>query len=1236
MTNTSISFIKIGSFLNAPKTQKLISFSNMSFRDMLIETNINLIDTEGLEMGLNVDLEFTNLTFDNINYSKVGNLLVLGHLSSNYCVIKDSSFTNLNSAGILIGTTSSLSKKAKVKFINNRFNSFYSESGSFISVEKEAIVEFENCTFTDLHTLSSGAAITAGASKANVVVSNSKFTNNSAVEGSIFNIQSESMIRCNNCFISNNFALTSGVVKIDSNGYFYFYDSVITQNYAKNSQMSLVFDSVNLSVLDKWDIYNNSMINMDQIAIEINSQWTNLWFLSQQLKNYINSNFDALKNEKSSLALIQSISGSVKFTNSTYVHDQDAIVHAFVSKITFESSVISSISMNDNTIEIVSSTLEFTEMNIHNISNPGNHEFIDISSESSMQMSNVLYKDSDSILFSLRSSEGVASNVKIENVQKAHNLFEIFDSSSVDISNFTAINSTSTADSLISIEKSRNLRVDSFNLDNIDNPLFIIKDSHFREMNKFNVSEWAIPFIVENTKIDILMDSSFTHNGNTDVFGGVLNILNSDITISNSTFRLNTAEIGGAIYFDWTSLELWNLRISNATFASNTASSKGGAIYYNFKRPQLIDVINQNNIAPYGPDLASYPVKIKFADRNDMVINDIGSNIKYEKEVKFALFDYDDQVMVLNNVNQITLTPVNLSISSIGGVNSVLMKHGIATFTNLIATAKYGSKDVKYQVSSKAINKVKINEVFGTSINDNIVTFNFRNCIPGESIINNYKCQECSAGSYSFQWNSPECYSCLDNAIWLGRDQMEVVPEYWRMTTNSTKIVECINKDACKGGFSPENEYPVNWSEGYKGILWSECIITNSKKYQKVNDFECQKCPNMAMNSIRVIGVCLLVFIFFMIIILINIRKTKESEISVLFRIMTNYFQLLTTSLSFSSSFPGTLSNIFNPIEKFGGASETFLSFDWFINDYEIKGPFPSNALFKLFLTVFLPIILTLFASLIWVLVHFVYKKWAPLLGRCIIISFISTVFILHPKLTEQSFSLFRCIEVDDGQNRVRIDTSIECLSSEHISWIFALSIPILIIWVVTWPLLAFFLLYRSLKKHQNSLASQYLLILYQGLKRDKFYWEFVNTLRKVLLLLILLIPDLMKVMISAVILYITIRIQLYLKPYKKEENNMIEILALTAGQVTLLSSVVFNSDESVGFINLFILIFIVSINVKFLLEWFYLIFLCASDRFTLFQIVSKLHLYNLTQFRWQCFSSSFWEKDQNPYWNLV
>jgi hypothetical protein len=1175
---------------------------------MQLSSKLNLIDTSGLSYNLNVTMEFKNIIFVNIGSSTTGNLLSFGHQLPKTLIVRDSSFKNLNSAGIVVGITTSVSdaQTTKVTFINNQFDSFYSESRSFVSVYKEAIAEFLNCTFTNMHTLSSGAAITAGASKARVIVSDSTFTNNSAVDGSVFNIESESFIRWNTCSFISNFALTSGVVRINSNGYFYFYDSLITQNYAKNNPISLVFDSVNLSILDKWQIYENSMMDLNQILAEINTRCSVLCFLISPLKQYINSNKETIQSEASSRALIQLISGSVKVLNFTHVHHQDAIINAFVSTVVFENSTISQINMTVNWIEIVSSSLTFSGMDVTAISNLGQNEFIDISSESSMAISNVMYNDSDSILFNLRSSEATIQNVTIENVQDAHHLFELYDTKNVRMSGFNIFNSSSVSESMVSIKNSDQISVNDFIFDGVEKTILIIEKTFLTEIKNLRISKSFSPVSIKDSTIELLSNSIFMDNTskNTSV-GGALNLYNSDVRIVNSTFANNTAESGGAIHFDWNSMALCNLDVSNSIFFQNNATAKGGAIYYAFKRPQLTNVTNQNNSAPYGPNLASYAVKIKMVGSNEMVIDDIGSNIKYEKEVKLALLDYDDQVMVLNNANQITLNPVDTAISSIGGVNSVLLRDGIATFNNLIAVAKYGSQAVQYQASSKGIDNNKVKQVHKDWVCNNIITFNFRNCKPGESIIDGYKCHECSVGSYSLDWNSPKCISCMDDAVCLGKDEIEINPGFWRMTTNSTKIVQWLNEDACDGGYNSKKEHPVNWAEGYSGVLWTEWQISGSTKYQKVNDFECQKCPNMVLNTIRVVGVGLLVFIFFMIIIVINVRKTKESEVSVLFRIMANYLQLLTTSMAFSSSFPDSLTNLFSPVKRVGGASDTFLSFDCFITDYEIRGPFPSNVLFKLFLAAFLPIILTLLVSAIWIAIYFAFRKWVPDLKRYLIISFISVVFLLHPKLAEQSFSLFRCIEVDYGERRVRIDASIEWYSTEHVSWLMLLSMPILIVWVTSCPLIALYLLFTSIKKDESNKVKKYLLILYQGLKRDRFYWEFVNTLRKVILLFILMLSDTLKILFSATLLYITIRLQIYLKPYRDEANNKIEILALTSGLVTLLSSIVFISEDSVALLDLCLLIMIVIINAKFILEWSYKMILWASKKSRFFKIVS-------------------------------
>jgi len=152
----------------------------------------------------------------------------------------------------------------------------------------------------------------------------------------------------------------------------------------------------------------------------------------------------------------------------------------------------------------------------------------------------------------------------------------------------------------------------------------------------------------------------------------------------------------------------------------------------------------------------------------------------------------------------------------------------------------------------------------------------------------------------------------------------------------------------------------------------------------------------------------LIVFSFFMFTIILNVRKTEESQFSVLLRILTNYLQLITTSMSMSLSYPSTLTSVFGPITRLGGSSDTFLSFDCFATDYDIKGPFESNSILKLFLLAFLPLILFGIVTLIWLLTYIVNKKYVKTMKRNLAISAISIILLLHPKLTEQSINTFR------------------------------------------------------------------------------------------------------------------------------------------------------------------------------------------------------------------------------------
>jgi hypothetical protein len=82
--------------------------------------------------------------------------------------------------------------------------------------------------------------------------------------------------------------------------------------------------------------------------------------------------------------------------------------------------------------------------------------------------------------------------------------------------------------------------------------------------------------------------------------------------------------------------------------------------------------------------------------------------------------------------------------------------------------------------------------------------------MPGEYHTSGNQCNECSFGTFSYDWNSTECTNCIDDSICLGGAHVEVYSGYWRRRHDSTMTIKCPNEDACLGGYNLQNEVPVS------------------------------------------------------------------------------------------------------------------------------------------------------------------------------------------------------------------------------------------------------------------------------------------------------------------------------------------------------------------------------------------------------------------------------------------
>ena len=110
-----------------------------------MKTSTSIINIFGISSSNDISLQFINLTFTNIEYATVGNLMNLGHLLNAQVLIQGATFTNLTSAGIEVGGISSQSGlRSKVKIIDSKFSDYSSNSHSFISTYSGSELEIRN------------------------------------------------------------------------------------------------------------------------------------------------------------------------------------------------------------------------------------------------------------------------------------------------------------------------------------------------------------------------------------------------------------------------------------------------------------------------------------------------------------------------------------------------------------------------------------------------------------------------------------------------------------------------------------------------------------------------------------------------------------------------------------------------------------------------------------------------------------------------------------------------------------------------------------------------------------------------------------------------------------------------------------------------------------------------------------------------------------------------------------
>lgn len=257
-TNCVMNLLAFGNLVNELSSARQITMHNISYTDSYIDTQRTLISTDNLELDGDLSISMSDITFSGIHFYTKGDLILFQHQLSSPVEVDSLTITDITSGQIEIVTPDqdNTDISTQVSISNGHFFDINDQFTSLIIIEG-AVLNISDSDFTQVYTQEEGAVLFAGLSGTEVHFNDCIFSENSALAGSLFYIETESKVTCTSCTISNNAAFVGGVVQVRNNGHFEFYNSTISNNFGYYSPIAEILDSSIYSIFDSTQVYDN-------------------------------------------------------------------------------------------------------------------------------------------------------------------------------------------------------------------------------------------------------------------------------------------------------------------------------------------------------------------------------------------------------------------------------------------------------------------------------------------------------------------------------------------------------------------------------------------------------------------------------------------------------------------------------------------------------------------------------------------------------------------------------------------------------------------------------------------------------------------------------------------------------------------------------------------------------------------------------------------------------------------
>eukprot|EP00347_Sterkiella_histriomuscorum_P023866 403333113 len=343
---------------------------------------------------------------------------------------------------------------------------------------------------------------------------------------------------------------------------------------------------------------------------------------------------------------------------------------------------------------------------------------------------------------------------------------------------------------------------------------------------------------------------------------------------------------------------------------------------------------------------------------------------------------------------------------------------------------------------------------------------------------------------------------------------------------------------------------------------------------------------------------------------LLNSPKRNKPQ-TVLLRILTNYFQVIMLAKDFELQWPDKVEQILSIFSFVSSSQQNLISFDCF---YQQLGSQPIHSYYlRIIIYGLTPILMSLAGVFLWIMIRLTVKRKDKefSIKRNIKTTCYSIILLLHPTITTNTFQLFSCMSFEDGKSYLRKDMSIQCWTSSHLKWSAGIAIPILLVWIVGFPLFIYAQLHRIKGQYGEIQNLQLYGLFYVGLTDKAIYWELiVVNFRKFTIIVIGTFVTQDKQSLKALLTILILFIQNYytrnVDPYIDPRNSQIDFHSSMASvsysilyefiQILVLFGGMFFIDADVQkndsvLTALFFMILLY--NVFFLSQWLLTFLLC-------------------------------------------